>query len=135
MAYTDNFRRQHRELLAIAGEITGKLQAEPTDAKGLRMLLSSLAGKLSVHLAMEDKALYPRLMEISPEAKSVAKAFQDEMGGLGGAFAAYNGKWQLNAIVADPAGFARETQNVFAALGKRIAMEDGKLYPHADRAL
>lgn len=135
MAYTDNFRRQHQEMLDLAGEISGKLKSDPKDAKALRMLLSSLAGKLSVHLAMEDKALYPRLMEISAEAKSLAKSFQDQMGGLGAAFGAYNQKWQLNAIAADPAGFARETQEVFAALGKRIARENGELYPHADRAL
>ena len=29
----------------------------------LRKLLSNLAGKVNFHLAMEDKALYPRLLQ------------------------------------------------------------------------
>jgi hypothetical protein len=136
MAYTDNFRRQHQDLLALAGEIAGKLKAQPADARGLRNLLSALAGKLTVHLAMEDKALYPRLVQENVDnSRALADAFQQEMGGLAGTFADYNQKWQLDAIAADPAGFASETHKVFAAVGRRIARENSELYPLADRAL
>jgi Hemerythrin HHE cation binding domain len=136
MAYTDNLRRQHQDLLAMVGELTRRIKAEPGDARGLRTQLSALAGKLTVHLAMEDKALYPRLVEVNvANSRSIAKAFQQEMGGLAGAFTDYNQKWQLNAIAADPSGFARESHAVFSAIGKRIAREDGELYPLADRAL
>jgi iron-sulfur cluster repair protein YtfE (RIC family) len=136
MAYSDNFRRQHQDLLAMAGEIAGKLKAEPSDARGLRNLLSAMAGKLTVHLAMEDKALYPRLAQVDVEnSRSIARAFQQEMGHLAGAFAEYNQKWQMNAIAADPTGFARDTHAVFAAIGRRIARENNELYPLADRAL
>jgi hypothetical protein len=136
MAYTDNFKRQHQELLAMVGEIAGKLKSDPADAKALRALLSGLAGKLTVHLAMEDKALYPRLAQVNVDnSRAMAATFQKEMGGLAGAFADYNQKWQQNAILADPAGFARATQEVFGALGRRIARENAELYPLADRAL
>jgi hemerythrin-like domain-containing protein len=136
MAYSDNFRRQHQDLLAMAGEIAGKLKAEPGDARGLRNLLSAMAGKLTVHLAMEDKALYPRLAQVNVDnSRSIAEAFQQEMGNLAGSFADYNQKWQVNVIAADPAGFARDTHAVFAAIGRRIARENAELYPLADRAL
>ena len=136
MAYTDNFRRQHQELLALVGELTGKLKVEPGDTRGLRNLLSALAGKLTVHLAMEDKALYPRLAEAKVEtARGLARAFQQEMGGLAQAFANYNQKWQADTIKADPGGFARETHAVFAAIGRRIGRENEELYPLADRML
>jgi hemerythrin HHE cation binding domain-containing protein len=136
MAYTDNFRRQHQELLAMVGEVAGKLKAEPGDARGLRNLLSALAGKLTVHLAMEDKALYPRLAEAKVEsARGLARSFQQEMGGLAQTFANYNQKWQADAIKGDPGGFARETHAVFAAIGRRIGRENEELYPLADRML
>lgn len=138
MPYTDNFKRQHQEILDVVGEIHGKLKTEQgrNDSKALRSLLSALSGKLTLHLAMEDKALYPRLAEAQgEEARALAKAFQSEMGGLAQAFAAYNQKWQATAIGADPAGFAKETQDVFAALGKRIGRENKELYPLADRML
>jgi iron-sulfur cluster repair protein YtfE (RIC family) len=136
MAYTDNFRRQHQELLAMVGEVAGKLKAEPGDARGLRNLLSALAGKLTVHLAMEDKALYPRLAEAKVEsARGLARSFQQEMGGLAQTFASYNQKWQADTIQGDPGGFARETHAVFAAIGRRIGRENEELYPLADRML
>ncbi|MEJ8837929.1 hemerythrin domain-containing protein [Ramlibacter sp. AN1133] len=136
MAYTDNFRRQHQELLTMVGDIVARLKAQPADAHGLRNLLSALAGKLTVHLAMEDKALYPRLADVDVEnSRSISLAFQQEMGGLAGVFTAYNQKWQLEAIAADPAGFARDSHSVFAAIGRRIARENNELYPLADRAL
>lgn len=136
MAYTDNFRRQHQDLLGMVGEIVARMKAEPNDARGLRNLLSALAGKLTVHLAMEDNALYPRMAQVNVDnSRSVAQAFQQEMGGLAKAFADYNQKWQMNAIAADPAAFARDTHSVFAAIGRRIARENNELYPLADRAL
>ncbi len=136
MAYTDSFRRHHQEILALAGEITDKLRPGPgpADPKALRMLLSGLAGKLSVHLAMEDKALYPRMIQADhSNSKALAQTFMTEMGGLGEAFAAYNKKWQASQIGSDPAGFAKETQTVFGALARRIEREDNELYPLADR--
>jgi len=137
MAYTDNFRRQHQDLLAMVGEIMGMVKtAGARDARELRNQLSALAGKLTVHLAMEDKALYPRLVQLDVEnSRSVAKAFQKEMGGLAEGFAEYNQKWQINAIAADWAGFARETQTLFGTIGRRIARENSELYPLADQAL
>jgi len=132
MGFTDKFRLQHNEILQVAKEMTEQLRGEP-DPAALRKLLSNLAGKLSFHLAMEDQSLYPRLLGASdPKVKSTAKQFMTEMGGLGGTFTAYNGKWQASAIRADPAGFAEETRAVFAALTQRITRENRELYPLAD---
>ena len=85
MAASDSFRKQHSDLLALAAQLSdsldpGKLARDATPA---RMLLSTLAGKLKVHLAMEDKSLYPRLMEDSdPKVAATTRRFADEMGGI-----------------------------------------------------
>ena len=55
------------------------------------------------------------------------------MGGLGKVFSNYNDKWQVSAIRKDTAGFASETQGVFAALTQRIKRENTELYPLADK--
>lgn len=133
MSFTDKFRQQHDEILALAGDIQQELKAKG-DAQALRTLLSSLAGKLNFHLAMEDQALYPRIMKLDPKAKELATRFVSEMGGLAQAFGAYNAKWQTSAIRNDPAGFAEETREIFVALGKRVARENAELYPLADKA-
>jgi hypothetical protein len=132
MGFTDKFRAQHDEILGLAGEITARLGAG-IDAPAVRKTLSSLAGKVSFHLAMEDKALYPRLMQQKDQqANALARRFMSEMGGLAEVFASYNTKWQVSAIKADPEGFATETRKVFGALAHRIQRENAQLYPLAD---
>lgn len=133
MSFTDRFRQQHDDILAIVGEIQKLLKGD-ADAQALRTLLSNLAGKLNFHLAMEDQALYPRIMKLDEKSGAVARKFAAEMGGLAQDFAAYNTKWQVSAIRSDPARFASETREMFVTLGKRVARENAELYPLADRA-
>jgi Hemerythrin HHE cation binding domain len=133
MGFTDKFRVQHNDILKLAGELMAEL-GSGVDAAVLRKLLSNIAGKINMHLAMEDKALYPRLLEQKDtQVNAVATRFMKEMGGLGGVFAAYNSKWQVSDIRANPGRFTDETRQVFAALTNRIARENGELYPLADR--
>ena len=133
MGFTDKFRTQHDEILALAGEITDELKGK-ADAGVMRKLLSNLAGKVNFHLAMEDKALYPRLLQQDAQAGKLAARFQKEMGGLAAVFLEYNGKWTLTAMKADADGFANETRKVFGALAHRIERENTQLYPLADAA-
>lgn len=134
MGFTDKLKAQHDEILALAGEITEGLKGQ-ADAAVLRKQLSNLAGKVNFHLAMEDKALYPRLMQCKgSRADALATRFLHEMGGLALVFADYNHKWQVAAIRSDRAGFSNETRKVFGALAHRIARENAELYPLADSA-
>ena len=133
MGYMDKFRAQHEDILRAAQDIQQQL-AGPADPAVLRKKLSALAGKVGFHLAMEDEALYPRLMEHPAAAtRDRAARFKDEMGGLGEVFTRYNTKWQLSAIRADLEGFAQETRKVFGALAHRIERENQQLYPLADK--
>lgn len=102
MGMTDRYRVQHRELIALAGEIRTKLRRDslPAEAASGRELLSTFASILSLHLAMEDKALYPQL-QADPKTAEIAHRYQRDMGGL-------------------------------AALSKRIERENNGLYAAAD---
>lgn len=134
MGYTDKFRVQHDDILRVAGEITEMLKGK-ADPAAVRRALSGLVGKVNFHLAMEDEALYPRLVQAKdPVVQQRAGKFQKEMGGLGRVFTEYHGKWQLAAIRADLPGFAEDTRKVFGALTKRIERENAELYPLADKA-
>ena len=132
MGFTDKFRVQHEEILALTRQISASLKSEP-DAVAIRKLVSSLAGKVNFHLAMEDKALYPRLaQQKDSRAHALATKFMADMGGLADVFMAYNNKWQVSAIKSDAEGFAHETRKVFGALAHRIQRENTELYPLAD---
>ena len=99
-------------------------------------LLSKLAGNLKVHLAMEDEAVYPMLLEHKdPEIRSLAQKYMIEMGGLKDAFIEYIDKWtKAFAIQQNPEEFVEATKGIFDALGKRIEKEDSELYILVDEA-
>lgn len=137
MLATDTFRRQHNELLAVAGEISKLLDAEKLaqDAQAARLLIGDLSGKLKVHLAMEDKSLYPKLLEDSDrQVSDTAKRFVDEMGGIAKVFGEYLDHWpNSRAIQLAPGQFVKETNDLFGALASRIKRENSQLYPLLDR--
>jgi hypothetical protein len=132
MALIDIYLKQHIDLLGIVSQISQKLNPKTveTEAKTIIDLLVALAGKLSFHLSMEDKSLYPAILN-SPEAgaKATAQKFMDEMGGIAKVFEAYRAKWSSPAALqANPTGFIDETKGLFKAVGDRITREEKELY-------
>jgi hypothetical protein len=134
MSATGNFRKQHAEILEIAKNIDANLPRLPGAAGDVRALLNSLAAKVSIHLAIEDEALYPRLRaHQDARVQNTAKKFTDEMAGIKDAFQKYLKAWTEGAIKANVAGFATETRGLFGALGQRIQRENTELYPLLDK--
>lgn len=137
MSATASFRLHHKELLEIAGEISRSLRPEVVgkDAQGVRMLLSKLSGKLSIHLAMEDNSLYPRLLSHKdPTIKGTADRFIAEMGNIKTVYLEYTKKWSDNAVIQQGCNdFIKETKAVFGALAKRMEKEDKELYNLVDK--
>jgi iron-sulfur cluster repair protein YtfE (RIC family) len=131
------FRRQHEELGQSVADITALLDAKEL-AKGADIIsghLSILSGKLTVHLAMEDKGLYPRLVRhMNPDVRGLAQRFMSEMGNIHEVFSGYLTKWRDQVhIEKDPETFVSETRSLLSALTQRIAREDHELYPMVDR--
>jgi hypothetical protein len=137
MAATHSFKQHHVGILASARKLAGLLDvAQLTrSAENVRGVLSELSGRLKVHLAMEDKALYPRLLtQGDAEAQRVTRRFMNEMGTLSKTFEAYVQRWPSPAAIqASPASFVAETKAIFAALQTRVGLEERDLYPLADR--
>jgi hemerythrin-like domain-containing protein len=104
------------------------------DPKEIRDLLSILSGKLSIHLAMEDKSLYPELLDSPHESiRETARKYVDEMGGISGLFNEYLARWPYGATIQDhPAEFIQETRSIFTILYRRIEREDNELFPLID---
>ena len=141
MPLTSRFRRQHDEALALATKIMSATQRllETEDAAAAAAIeadFSQLDSTLRLHFAQEDKELYPRLMASADRTTAAtAKAFFDEMGGLGPRFHAFSRRWIVpGAIAAQPHAFAEESAAIFATLAARIAHENEELYPLADWA-
>ena len=130
---TDNLLRQHGEMLDLAAKIGAyQSQAQVKDnASTISNLLSQLAGKLKMHLMVEDKFVYPKLIIHSDvQIQKTSQDFANEMGYLCKAFGDYKTKYLGATKIADNADlFIADTKNIFAALTKRMDKETHSLYP------
>lgn len=138
MKRTDNFRRQHDDILKITSEISNKLnpQSLSQDSSQILILISKLAGKVKIHLSMEDQALYPRLLQNNDEnLKDLAKKYISEMGNISEVFSGYLTKWKTaQSIQENSTKFIIDTKSLFSTLSKRIEKENNELYEFVDNA-
>lgn len=132
------FRAQHRELLALVYGLRDLLDVAglEADATRARTLLAMLAGKLRVHLSMEDKAFFARLPQHkSASVRELASALMADMNAIHAAFEAYFARWPTaQAIQANAPQFVSETQQIFEALATRIHREHDLLFPALDHS-
>ncbi len=137
MSKTEAFRKQHGEMVQIVKEISKYLNPDAAhkNATELSKLLSALAGKLKMHLVMEDDGLYPTLItHTDPNVRNLAAQFRAEMGNLKPVVEGYTKKWMLPKTIQDnPTDFIKETKNLFDALAKRIERENNELYTMIDK--
>jgi hypothetical protein len=132
MKKTENYRSHHEQIRVILSDIKRGLTLTEVSnqPENITVHIRQLFGKFSTHLALEDRAFYPRAIANDNEKlSSTARRFQAEMGGLGDTFHAYRQKWPGPlAISKSPADFITETKNIISLLEKRLEREEGELY-------
>ena len=120
----------------MLSEITAHLNINEllNDADTTRHLLSELIGKLYVHLSMEDKVLYPDLLEHSNErVKSLAMRYIYELGGIMNSVTDFQRKWSTPLkIQKEPHDFIYHIKYLFKILQQRIEKENSMLYKALD---
>ncbi len=136
MSKTQRYREQHEELLSMASKISEKLNFDDLseNASEAHRMLSELMGKIKYHLAIEDKSVYPLLLEHTDDViKSTTQRFIDEMGNIKEVIEDYFTKWSNAQVIhKDAASFIEETKGIFDALAKRIEKENNELYKMVD---
>lgn len=137
MILTNNFRRQHDELVKLMEQISGYFTKDKLNGNEQELCkqLANLSGKLKVHLVMEDQFLYPKLIASDNTAiKDLAKQYSSEMGSIRGEFEKYISTWLSFKAVSDaPDRFIFETRKIFDTLSERINKEGKELYALAEK--
>jgi hypothetical protein len=134
----ENLTRQHKELVRTATEMFGWLDAGKLRARGagdVHRALSSLSGILKVHLAMEDRSLYPHLVNHHDlQLRTLALRFLDERARQRDRYEEYKTRWaSAAAIEAGAERFIDETRQVLGMMWNRMKMEDDVLHPEIVR--
>jgi len=133
----DKFKQEHVALLVAVGELRELVQAGVSEhAEDILRQLVSMSAVIRLHLAAEDRVLYPTLTKSEdPRMAQIGREFQEEMGGLAAVYTAFASRWNLaSKIAADPQGFRDEANTVFKALHLRVQRENRELYPLAELA-
>ncbi|GAB3792812.1 hemerythrin domain-containing protein [Dyella agri] len=132
----EKLRRQHGELLLAIGGLRELVQAGAREhATAIHDQLVAISSAIKLHLAVEDRVLYPAMEHAADsDVARTSRQFREEMGGLAAAYAAFAGRWSLSTRIAqDPQGFRDDANAVFKALHQRIQRENKELYPLAER--
>ncbi|MDR3414557.1 MAG: hemerythrin domain-containing protein [Nevskia sp.] len=126
----DRFKRDHATVLQQVEELRELIQDGIEEHAGqIARLLMTISSTIKVHLAAEDHALYPALAR-NPAIAATGRKFQEEMGGIAAAYAAFSHQWVFAPnIEAHPEQFLREANDTFKVLYERIRKEDRELYP------
>lgn len=127
------FHSQHADLYGLIETIQALLSGFSTDAPTapMREAFHQLSAKLRIHLALEDDALYPRLMR-HPDARlrDRAEQFQTEMSGLRETYETFLRDWLHSGRFAqNRSGFVQAVRAIFGLLTARLRREDADLYP------
>ncbi|HKR76094.1 MAG TPA: hemerythrin domain-containing protein [Rhodanobacter sp.] len=132
----ERFKREHVDLLAAVTSLRGLVQhGVGEQAEAIHRQLAAMSSAIKLHLAAEDRVLYPALMKAAdPAVAQAGRQFQEEMGGLAATYLAFATRWNLTGkIAADPQGFRDDANGVFKALHLRVQRENRELYPLAER--
>ncbi len=133
MSTFDLLKQQHYELLDIASALSLHLQIDriAENPEVVLELLNNLSGRLRVHLSMEDRGLYPQLLEHDDElVKQLTRDFMDDIGGLSARVRKYMLRWSVPRLISEhPRDFTRETRELLQELSERIDREENELYP------
>jgi hemerythrin-like domain-containing protein len=131
----DRFKQEHADVMNSVAVLRELVHTGVNEhAEEIVVQLLAMTGAIKLHLAAEDRVLYPALANASdPLVAQTSRMFQQEMGGLAGTLTAFVSRWNLAAkILQDPQGFRDEANAVFKALYMRVQRENRELYPMAE---
>ncbi len=121
---------EHAELDVLAERLIRQVTQPGGPDSELASIRWRLNHVLMVHLAKEDRHLYPQLQRCGePRVQALATRFANEMGNLAEQYLAYTNEWTAQKIAADQRGFSTATLSVMRALRQRILREERDLYP------
>ncbi|HYG86674.1 MAG TPA: hemerythrin domain-containing protein [Azospirillum sp.] len=127
------YRRQHGEIQAAIGALSDLLRAHDAASRAfdIRVALNDLSSKVSDHLTLEDRVLYPKLMNHDDaRVRAAVEGLRGELGGLHMVCDHYFQAWSnVTAIATRFRAFRSETRVMLARLQEQMRREDEVLAP------
>ena len=131
----DKFKQQHVDILQGIAALRRLAQAGVArNAAEIARGIVAISATIKLHLAVEDRALYPALARCGDAALARAgRAFQDEMDQIARNCEGFARRWNNAASLArDEAGFRADANIVLREVHARMQRENRDLYPRIE---
>lgn len=132
---TTRFKEHHAQILTSISKLRKMAHAGITENAGaIAEALKALGRIVVMHLAAEDRVLYPSLSK-QPNTKlaQMSRQYQEEMGGLASELQTFIRHWiRVSELAHHPQEFRSEANQVLAAAHARIQRENREFYPMAE---
>ncbi len=129
---TTRFKEHHAQILASISKLRKMTHAGIAEnAAAIAEELKALGRIVVMHLAAEDRVLYPSLSK-QPNAKlaQMSRQYQEEMGGLASDLQTFIRQWiRVSELAHHPEEFRSDANRVLAAAHARIQRENREFYP------
>lgn len=129
-----NYLEQHDNITFEINYIIQNIKSNITDEQAgeLAKHINLLAGKLSIHLSMEDKYLYPSLKDKEISNLSIDD-YINEMGGLAKEFIAFKEKYNTKQkLLSHINSFHLDGKEMMNKIAARIKKEENTIYKLID---
>lgn len=131
----DRFKHEHLDILAGIAELRRLTHAGVTDhAADIARRIVAMSSTIKLHLAVEDRVLYPALRNGSdPGLARLGAQFQQEMGAIASAYMAFARRWNTaDGVKKNPEGFRADANAVLRTVYERMQREDRDFYPRIE---
>lgn len=132
MINIENFMRQHKDIKDGVNEIESILNKPDYQnyIDDFVLHINNLAGRLKIHLASEDKFLYPNLINgEDAKLKSMASSYANEMGDIADTFTNYKNEFNTKIKINEKLDtFIPQTKDILGQIKNRILKEETELY-------
>jgi hemerythrin-like domain-containing protein len=128
----DKFKQQHVEILSCISVLRTLVKSGiSNNAEEIARMIISMSSIIKLHLAVEDKILYPALQSANNASLAkMGKMFQDEMTSIARAYLDFARKWNNASAVATHAEkFRSDANTVLRVLYERMRKENTDFYP------
>lgn len=133
----DKFKHQHVTILDDIGALRGLVQAGiRAHASDIAQRIIAMSGTIKLHLAVEDRTLYPALESCGDaQLARMSALYRGEMKGIHDAYLAFAAKWNnAHRLEEDGETFRAEANAVLKLLYERMKKEDREFYPAIEAA-
>ena len=131
----DKFKHQHVDILESIDTLRNLAKAgAANNATEIARLIVAMSSTIKLHLAVEDRALYPALQRgHNPELARLGQQYQRDMGPIAQAYEAFARRWNLpESVRRDEQGFRDDANRVLRMVHERMQRENRDFYPRIE---